>query len=61
MVAGGFVAAMCDDILQVRTDSRLNELFPSEQRATILSISSLLFSMIMIVLSPLFGWCFGML
>lgn len=61
MVVGGFIAAMCDDILQVRTDSRLNELFPSEQRATILSISSLLFSLIMIVLSPLFGWFFGRL
>ncbi len=61
MIVGGFVACMFDDMAQVRTDSRLNELFPSEQRATILSISSLLFSLIMIVLSPLAGIFFGSL
>lgn len=61
MVMGGFLAGMCDDILQVSTDARLNALFPSEQRATILSISSLLFSVVMIMLSPMAGWFFGRL
>lgn len=61
MLLGGFVAAMFDDLLQVRADARLNEQFPSQQRATILSISSLVFSIVMIVLSPLAGAFFGSL
>lgn len=59
MILGGFLAAALDDMIQVRADARLNDLFPSEQRATILSVASLLFSLIMIVLSPLAGWFFG--
>lgn len=60
MAAGGFLAAVCDDFLQVRADSILNDLFPSEQRATILSVSSLIFSLLMIGLSPLAGSFFAL-
>lgn len=56
MILGGFVSAMADDALQVRTDACLQEMFPSEQRATLISISSFTFSLIMIVLSPLAGY-----
>ena len=58
MVLGGFLASMSDDALQVRTDARLQEMFPSEQRATLISISSFTFSVIMIVLSPIAGYFF---
>lgn len=58
MVAGGFIAAMSDDAIQIRTDARLQEMFPSGQRATLISIESFTFSVIMIVLSPLAGWFF---
>jgi len=58
MVAGGFAAGMFDDLLQVRTDSLLNNQFPSEQRATLVSVSSLCFSLVMIAMSPLAGWFF---
>ena len=59
MTAGGFIAALADDALQVRTNTRLQEMFPSEQRATLISIECFTFSMIMIVLSPLAGFFFS--
>lgn len=59
MVLGGFISAMADDALQVRTDARLQDMFPSEQRATLISMGSFTFSVIMIVLSPLAGYFFS--
>ena len=56
---GGFAAGLCDDMLQVRTDAILNDRFPSSQRATLVSVSSLCFSLVMILLSPLAGWFFS--
>ena len=58
MTLGGFIAAIGDDALQVRTNAILQEMFPSEQRATLISIESFSFSIIMIVLSPLAGFFF---
>lgn len=59
MAAGGFIAALADDALQVRTNTRLQAMFPSEQRATLISVESFTFSIIMIVLSPLAGFFFS--
>lgn len=59
MVIGGFISAMADDALQVRTDAKLQDMFPSEQRATLISMGSFTFSVIMIVLSPLAGYFFS--
>lgn len=36
----------------------LNDLFPSSERATLISVSSMLFSLVMIGLSPLVGAMF---
>ena len=47
------------DALQVRTDAILQEMFPSEQRATLISMESFTFSVIMIALSPLAGIVFS--
>ena len=58
MIAGGFAAGAFDDLLQVRTDTLLNDQFPSSQRATLVSVSSLCFSLVMIALSPLAGMFF---
>lgn len=60
MVAGGFISALADDALQIRTDAKLQDMFPSEQRATLISISSFTFSVIMLILSPLAGYFFSM-
>lgn len=59
MTIGGFVAALSDDALQVRTNALLQDMFPSQQRATLISMESFTFSMIMIVLSPLAGILFS--
>lgn len=61
MCIGGFVASLFDDFLQVRSDVLLNTMIPSSQRATLVSVSSFCFSIIMIVLSPLMGWIFSIL
>lgn len=59
MTAGGAIAAFADDALQVRTNTRLQMMFPSDRRATLISIECFTFSVIMIVLSPLAGWFFS--
>ena len=59
MIIGGFIAALSDDALQIRTNALLQDMFPSEQRATLISMDSFIFSMLMIVLSPLAGWFYS--
>lgn len=58
MTLGGFIAAVGDDALQVRTNALLQNMFPSEQRATLTSVESFCFSVIMMILSPLAGFVF---
>lgn len=59
MIPGGFLGAFCDNFLEVKTDVRLNHMIPSEQRATLMSVNSFTFSIVMIVLSPVFGYLFS--
>lgn len=59
MVFGGFLSALADDALQVRTNAKIQDMIPSEQRATLTSVESFLFSSVMIVLSPLAGIFFS--
>ncbi len=58
MALAGFFAAMADDALQVRTNSILQDMFPSEQRATLISVESFTFSVVMMFMSPLAGLFF---
>lgn len=55
MTLGGFLSAIGDDALQVRTNALLQGMFPSQQRATLTSVESFTFSVIMVILSPLAG------
>ena len=55
MILGGFAGSFSDDFLEVRTDVILNDMIPSEQRATLISVNSFMFSLTMIVLSTLMG------
>lgn len=55
MAVGGFLAGMGDDALELQVGEELNRHFPSSQRATLISVSSLCFSLTMIVLSPVGG------
>ena len=59
LMISGLTAGLLDDALQLVSDKRLNERFPSAQRATLVSVSSMVFSVFMIPLSPLFGWIFS--
>ncbi|MCI5614180.1 MAG: MFS transporter [Agathobacter sp.] len=54
MVSFG-VASFCNSMLYPVQSESLNELIPSEQRATLISINSMFFSIGMIVLFPLAG------
>lgn len=59
MICGGFLGAFADDFVEVRTDVFINERISSEQRATLISVSSFTFSVIMIILSTWMGWIMG--
>lgn len=61
VLAGGFLAGALDDLLDVRSDVELNEVVPSSQRATIVSLSSLVFSFAMLAVAPLLGDVFSIL
>ncbi len=59
LMASGLLAGLLDDSLQLVSDRKLNDRFPSAQRATLISVSSMIFSVLMIPLSPLLGWWFS--
>ena len=59
MIIGGFIGAFSDNFVQVRSDILLNTMIPSDQRATLMSVNSFVFSVIMIILSPIFGVLFS--
>lgn len=48
--------AMIDGLLFVTFSEYINQLIPSEYRATLLSFQSMLFSVMMILLFPIVGW-----
>lgn len=52
---GGILAQGFDSLLDIRLDASLNEDFPSDQRATLVSVSSMVYSLLMIAFSPLSG------
>lgn len=67
---GGVLAQGFDSLLDLRLDAALNEEFPSDQRATLVSVTSMVYSLLMIVASPVSGmigdtwgnqWAFGAL
>lgn len=60
MTIGGFLTAFADDLIQIRSDIALNQMVPPEQRATLISVNSFCFSVLMIVMSPLAGWIFSL-
>lgn len=55
MALGGFLVATMDDALQLVSDNLLNGRIPSDRRATLVSVSSMTFSLVMVLLSPWIG------
>jgi len=58
MIIGGCVASFSDSFIEIRSDVVLNDMIPSGQRATLMSINSFTYSVFMIILSPIFGYIF---
>lgn len=61
VLGGAFLAGALDNLLEVRSDVMLNEMVPSARRATLMSVSSLVFSFVMLAVSPLLGTLFSLL
>jgi len=55
-VLGAMVAAGSMDAWMLHLQKRLNERFPSDQRATLVSVNAMAYSLLMIAASPLVGW-----
>lgn len=69
-LAGAMAAYFFDAIAQLRLEAAMNHDFPSDQRATLLSVDSMAYSLLMMVASPLSGvvgdlwglpWAFGLM
>jgi len=51
-----FLLGVTDTLLYVSTTQWINERIESEHRATLLSVNSMAFSLVMVILFPLIGW-----
>ena len=49
------IAGFCDSVLYPIQTESLNQLIPSEQRATLISVDSMFFSIVMIIIFPIAG------
>lgn len=54
-ILGGAAATFWDGVLEVKMTARLNQDFPSDQRATLVSVQSMCYSLLMLPASPLAG------
>lgn len=52
---GAMAASLFEGMMQLRMEAALNDDFPSDQRATLISVDSMAYSMLMVVVSPLSG------
>jgi MFS family permease len=54
-VTGSVVMGFFATLLEIATSARVNAEIPSAQRATLISVGSMMFSVIMVAASPLVG------
>lgn len=55
-VAGAMLAAGSCEVWFLHIQKNLNDAYPSDQRATLVSVNSMVYSLLMIAVSPLVGW-----
>ncbi len=55
-VLGAMVAAASMDVWVLHLQNRLNGIFPSDRRATLISVNMMAYSVLMVVASPVVGW-----
>lgn len=61
MIICGFITSFFDDIIEIRSNTTLNEMIPEDERATLISVNSFTYSVFMIIMSPVIGWLFEIL
>jgi len=59
MIIGGFVSGFTNSWMAIKENVYLNDMFPSGQRATLVSVNSFAYSVVMIIMSPLMGLLFS--
>lgn len=55
-IVGAMVARICEGNFEIHVSEETNREFPSDQRATLISVDGMLYSLVMIVLSPITGF-----
>lgn len=55
-VLGAMLAAGAMDVWMLHLQKRLNSLYPSDQRATLISVNMMAYSGLMVIVSPAVGW-----
>lgn len=55
-IFGAVLAAAAMDVWVLHLQNRLNSLYPCDQRATLVSVNMMAYSVLMIAASPLVGW-----
>lgn len=55
-IAGAMLTAAAQDAWVLHEQRYLNDLFPSDQRATLISVNAMAYSLLMIGASPVVGW-----
>lgn len=58
-VVGAMVSAASIDAWMLHLQNYLNRLFPSDSRATLISVNMMAYSLLMILASPVVGWLSG--
>lgn len=59
VILGACLAQVCEGFLEVRVSASVNREFPSSQRATMVSVDSMLYSILMVGVSPVLGGVSG--
>lgn len=55
-IAGAMTGRMCEGFFEIIVSERTNQDFHSDQRATMISVDAMLYSILMIIISPLTGY-----
>ena len=55
-ILGAMLSAIAMDIWMLHLQNHLNALYPSDQRATLVSVNMMAYSILMVIASPIIGW-----
>lgn len=55
-IAGAMLASVSMNVWILHLQNHLNKLYPSDQRATLVSVNMMAYSILMVIASPVIGW-----